>query len=301
MSVTIEILAAGALASIQDAGRPGALRYGVTPSGPMDRGGFAQAAAHLPRAGAAGIEFTTTGGLAFSVSAACCIGFAGGEFGAAVNGQAVSWPGVAELAAGDVVKLVPGASGNYGYVRFERELELPPVMGSVATNSRIGLGGWHGRALVAGDRLPLGPLGAAPAAPVASVVDDGPIRVTWGIHADLFDRATRERLVSRPLQVSSRMDRMGVRLNDPNGIFAGAGNLTLVSEPIVAGDIQILGDGTPIVLMRDHQPTGGYPRIATVISADIDRFAQLRPGTMVQFQPVTVDHAQAILRVGGGL
>jgi allophanate hydrolase len=92
---------------------------------------------------------------------------------------------------------------------------------------------------------------------------------------------------------------MGVRLEDGEGVFAEAGSLSLVSDAIVAGDIQILGDGTPIVLMRDHQPTGGYPRIATVISADLDRFAQLRPGSPVAFVPVTVEHAQALLRGRG--
>jgi allophanate hydrolase subunit 2 len=89
---------------------------------------------------------------------------------------------------------------------------------------------------------------------------------------------------------------MGVRLADERQVFAGASILSLVSDPILPGDIQILGDGTPIVLMRDHQPTGGYPRIGTVVSADLDRFAQLRPGEPVAFAPVSVEHAQRLLR-----
>ena len=92
------------------------------------------------------------------------------------------------------------------------------------------------------------------------------------------------------------MDRMGVRLADDGKVFAGASILSLVSDPILAGDIQILGDGTPIVLMRDHQPTGGYPRIGTVISADLDRFSQMRAGEAVAFEPVSVEHAQRLLR-----
>jgi allophanate hydrolase len=79
---------------------------------------------------------------------------------------------------------------------------------------------------------------------------------------------------------------MGVKLEDPAGIFRDQKRLSLVSDAIVPGDIQILGDGTPIVLMRDHQPTGGYPRIATIVSADLDRFAQMRPGTALSFRPV---------------
>ena len=89
---------------------------------------------------------------------------------------------------------------------------------------------------------------------------------------------------------------MGARLDDAGGVFAAPRRLSLVSDAIVAGDIQILGDGSPIVLLRDHQPTGGYPRIATVISADLDRFVQLRPGTDVRFEPVTVEKAQAAMK-----
>ena len=85
---------------------------------------------------------------------------------------------------------------------------------------------------------------------------------------------------------------MGVRLIDDAGLFHMQRKLNLVSDAIVTGDIQILGDGTPFVLMRDHQPTGGYPRVATVVSADLDRFAQLRPGTEIRFQPVTLEHSR---------
>jgi allophanate hydrolase len=85
-----------------------------------------------------------------------------------------------------------------------------------------------------------------------------------------------------------------VRLDDKHGVFADAHILSLVSDAVVPGDIQILGDGTPIVLMRDHQPTGGYPRIATVISADLDRFAQLRPRDELTFEPITLQKAHQL-------
>jgi allophanate hydrolase len=79
-------------------------------------------------------------------------------------------------------------------------------------------------------------------------------------------------------------------------VFTDAKILSLVSDAVVPGDIQILGDGTPIVLMRDHQPTGGYPRIATVLTDDLDRFAQLRPGSHLRFRPLTVAHAEGLKR-----
>ena len=169
-------------------------------------------------------------------------------------------------------------------------------MGSRATSSIAGIGGFAGRPLQVGDVVPLGatlPRGRDQH-PTQAMIEDGPIRVVWGIQADRFDNAIRQRFVTSDFVVSPQLDRMGERLLDPQRVFAEAKILSLVSDAVVPGDIQILGDGTPIVLMRDHQPTGGYPRIATVVSADLDRFAQLRPGTLIGFEPVTVAHAEGL-------
>lgn len=290
----IRICRAGPLCTLQDEGRFGMLAHGVTASGPMDRGAFRAAGALLEVAGITAIEFTPAG-LALETDEALSVAFAGGAFRVSVNGEPQGWPGLAVLQAGDRLDVTPGPAGNYGYLRFEREIDIPLAMGSRATNLTVGLGGLEGRALRAGDVLRFGERGSPVTAP-ASAAEDGPIRVTWGLHADLFPAAIREAFVTRPFIVSTKLDRMGARLEDREAVFAGTRNLTLVSDAIVAGDIQILGDGTPIVLLRDHQPTGGYPRIATVISADLDRFVQLRPGTAVTFQPVTVARAQGMLR-----
>ena len=262
----LTILRAGPLTTLQDTGRFGMLRHGISASGPMDRGAFAAAGAALPLAGTTGIEFTQ--GLAFEVDGPLTI----------------AMPEVRALKAGDRVELPP-AAGNYGYVRFDREMDIAPVLGSRSTNVTVGLGGYKGRALKAGDRISFGDEGRpAPATPVTP--EDGPLRIIWGLHADLFDTELRERFVTSAFRVTKNLDRMGVRLDDPAGLFRDQQQLGLVSDAIVPGDIQILGDGTPIVLMRDHQPTGGYPRIATIVSADLDRFAQMRPGTALSFRPV---------------
>jgi biotin-dependent carboxylase-like uncharacterized protein len=293
----IVIARAGPLVTLQDAGRFGALGYGISASGPMDVSAFARAGAEL-RGGGTAIEFTRAG-LAFSVESGVRASFAGGAFKLSVNGEPRDWPGLVELAAGDRVEITPGKAGNYGYVRFDREIDVPLVLGSRATNSIARLGGFAGRALKAGDRLSLIAQAAVQVVPVAARAADGPIRVVWGIHADLFSTSVRERFTGGTFIVSRRLDRMGVRLEDDTGVFANNRILSLVSDAIVPGDIQILGDGVPIILMRDHQPTGGYPRIATVIAADLDRFAQLRPGAAVQFAPVTAKHARALLAAGG--
>lgn len=297
MSIRLTIMRAGPLTGIQDAGRFGMLRHGISASGPMDAGAYAQAGA-LAGSGQGGVEFTMAGLEIRLEQGQCRMGYAGGDFVVKRNGRVLDWPGSAVLEVGDVLAITPGQWGNYGYLRFDADIAVPEVMGSMATSSRAGLGGLDGRVLRAGDMIELtGGRGAGTAA--AAVRPEpvtGSIRVVWGLHADMFPQALREQFLATAFTVSSRLDRMGVRLADGAGVFAGLDSLSLVSDAIVPGDIQILGDGTPIVLMRDHQPTGGYPRIATIVSADLDRFAQLRPGSPVAFEPVTVEHAHALLR-----
>ena len=287
----IAITKVGPLTTLQDSGRPGLLAAGVSASGPMDRAGFERAGVWLGGAGSTGIEFTA--GLRFEVEAgSLAMAGDGGDFALTVNGKALAWPARVVLKPDDIVDIRPGACGNWGYLRFGCEIDVAPVLGSRSTNSIAGLG----LTLSTGDKLGFGaeaPRSAAPhPRPFAS--GEGPIRVIWGLHADSFDHLTRARFVDEPFRVSAQMDRMGTRLDDRGGVFRDQRVLSLVSDAIVPGDIQILGDGTPIVLMRDHQPTGGYPRIATVVSADLDRLAQLRPGSEVRFQPVTLKHAMGL-------
>ena len=285
----IALTRAGPLTTLQDAGRFGMLAHGISASGPMDRGAYLAAGAALERAGETAIEFSQ--GLEFEADGDIRFGVAGGDSKLWINGAAAAWTGALTLKSGDRIAIAPGAWGNYGYLRFDREIDVPALLGSRSTNVTVGLGGFKGRALKAGDRLGLGAMGQPVAAAVVPTAE-GPIRVIWGLHADLFDNAVRQRFVEQGFFISTNLDRMGVRLTDPVGVFDEQRKLNLVSDSIVPGDIQILGDGTPIVLMRDHQPTGGYPRIATVVSADFDRFAQLRPGTEVRFRPVTLEHTR---------
>ena len=294
MTAILAITRAGPLATVQDLGRFGMLANGISAAGAMDRAGYL-AAGEAVDAPLGAIEFTRAGLDLVVEQGTCRVGFAGGNFTLRRNGKLLAWPGTTRLSKGDSLTITPGAAGNYGYLRFDGQIDVPILLGSLATSSRAQLGGFSGRALVAGDRIQL--KAAEPELPVAaSRAGAGLIRVIWGLHADLFAPDVRNRFVTSPFTISSRLDRMGVRLGDNEKVFGNSANLSLVSDAIVPGDIQILGDGTPIVLMRDHQPTGGYPRIATVISADFDRFAQLRPGATVAFLPVTVEHAHQLLR-----
>jgi len=303
----VEIVSAAPLTTVQDSGRFGMLAHGVTASGPMDSAGFALAG-HLAGAGTtAGLEFGA-GRLVFRLRGeAIRAGLAGGAFVVKRNGETQPWPCTLTLDDGDEIELVPATHGNFGYVRFSRELDLDPVLSSRSTSLIAALGGYQGRQLAAGDVLDLMPAkdaakdadSAPTAAEPPAQEPDGPIRVIWGLHANRFSNGMRQRFLAEPFRMSPRLDRMGARLEDISGVFRGEEVLSLVSDTVVPGDIQILGDGTPIVLMRDHQPTGGYPRIATVITPDIDRLAQTRPGRQIRFTSVTVTHAHAIARGTG--
>lgn len=302
MSGSITITRAGPLATVQDYGRPGTLVHGISASGPMDRAAFVRGTALAETSATSGIEITQAG-LAFTYAGPdMATAFTGGVFALSIDGEKADWEAVHALHDGAKVDIKPGAAGNYGYVRFAAEIGVPLVMGSRSTNLIVGVGGYEGRSLAAGDTIEL--VGVEPnSAPLLTTVPhtpSQPIRFVWGIHADNFDPLIRNAFVEAQFRVSTRLDRMGVRLEDTTSVFARTQILSLVSDAIVPGDIQILGDGTPIVLMRDHQPTGGYPRIGTVVTADIDRFAQLRPGAEVRFAPVTVAHADA-LRSGRAL
>jgi 5-oxoprolinase (ATP-hydrolysing) subunit C len=295
VSGSVVIDRAGPLVTLQDEGRFGMLSHGIAASGPMDRRAYRRAGL-LASGGTAAIEFTESG-LAFTVEGTRLhAGCDGGDFVLRVNNRKRAWSSALSLKSGDKVDITPGAWGNYGYIRFDQEIDVAPVLGSRSTNSTVALGGFRGRALQAADRLTL--LTVSAQAQIEAIdpatLDETAIYVVWGLHADLFASRVREAFSSNTFHISPRLDRMGVRLDDAGGIFAGTEVLSLVSDAVVPGDIQILGDGTPIVLMRDHQPTGGYPRIATVVSADLDRFAQLRPGTAVGFAPVGLAHASAL-------
>lgn len=292
----ILVTRASPITTIQDQGRPGLLSHGIGASGPMDRRAYAGAAEMAGCTCGAAIEIGPQG-MDFTYSGApMSAGLAGGEFSLALDGQQAPWPAQIDLTDGMAVSIRTGPRGNYAYLRFGAQIDVAPVLGSRATNATVGLGGLEGRGLRGGDRIGLLPLAdVGPEKPERSNgAENDAIRFIWGIHADQFSLEVRAEFIGAGFRILPRMDRMGVWLDDGNGVFAETRSLGLVSNAVVAGDIQILGNGSPIVLMRDHQPTGGYPRIGTVIDVDLDRFAQMRPGKTVRFTPVTVEHAHRL-------
>ncbi len=306
MAATLEILSPGALATVQDLGRIGWRRFGVPRAGALDPALLRIANALVGNAeGAAGIEFFIAGPTLAAVDAPVQLGLAG-DFQVTLqraNGerkQLDAWRSIT-LQAGETLRIGAPRTARGGMVAV-RGLCVPPVLGSAATYTRARLGGQGGRALAAGDKLQVASLplhgGAALAErhlPRPPAADRSPIRVVPGPQAGHFDAATLAAFLAAEYRVSADADRMGLRLQGP-ALAHNARGAEIVSDATVPGSIQVPGNGQPIVLLADGQTAGGYPKIATVVSADLPRLALAPVGAMIRFEAVDVARAETLAR-----
>ncbi|MBY4892666.1 biotin-dependent carboxyltransferase family protein [Rhodobacteraceae bacterium N5(2021)] len=284
---------AGPLVSLQDAGRTNQMRFGVPASGPMDRFGFAAAHAMLGQAAATAIEVSLGGLVLECVDGAVTCAVAGGAF--SLNAQAPGWQALT-VAKGDRLTLRAGTWGSWCYLAFAGSIATEQWLGSSATHTLSGLGGGT---LRAGDTIEIHDAAVRPgregpyACPdIARPVSD--ICVILGPQDHHFAPDAVHTLTASPYRMTDAFDRMGVRLDGPALSLGDA--LSIPSEPILRGSIQVAGDGVPVVLLADHQTTGGYPKIATLLSSDTDRLAQLRAGDTFRFRAVTAAEAVALTR-----
>ncbi len=296
----LEVVDPGLHAAVQDLGRPGLQRAGVAEGGALDPRALHEGAALLGQSpGLAALEMTLKGGTFRAVGGPVRVALTGAPCAATVDGRPVAWHGAFTLDPGATLAVGKAEGGVYAYLHLEGGIDVPKVLHSRATHLRAGFGGLDGREVRAGDLLPAGR--EASTADVASL-DVAPepaidhVRVLWGVHAEEFDAAERARFLATTFRISAKRDRMGVRLDGVEAPFRPARGLTLISDAVVLGDVQVPGDGVPIVLLADRQPTGGYPRIATVITADLPAFAQLPVGAPVRFRAVSPGDAVAALR-----
>lgn len=295
MSAALRLLFAGPGVTVQDGGRHGFLRYGVTGAGPMDPLAHALANRALGNpAGAAAIEISL-GGIELTVEGApVTIALAGGEFQVTLDGQALPPAVVARLEPGARLKVRAGSAGVWCYLAVAGGLHLPDVLGSRATHTRTGMGGLDGRMLQTGDILPVGmAAGEIATGRIVAPLLDRPtesIRVLLGPQDDYFAPDQIATFLAGPWTIGSRSDRMACFLEGPR--LSHKLGFNIPSDGVAMGAIQVPGEGLPIVLMADRQSTGGYPKIATVIGADLGRLAQARPGTCIGFRAVS--HAEAV-------
>lgn len=208
------------------------------------------------------------------------------------------------LRPGARLRLDPPARGATALLGVGGGLDLAPVMDSRSTLLRAGLGGVHGRALVAGDRLrPRHPGGHGEGGLTFSApprAASGPLRVVPGPQDDRFAEAAWEAFTGEAFEVTAQSDRMGMRLAGTALGHAGEGGADIISDGAVPGAIQVPGNGQPIILLADAQTTGGYTKIASVIGADLPRLAQCVPGDALRFAVVSVAEAEAAARQRAG-
>lgn len=305
MNPRLAVITPGMLTTVQDLGRAGHEHMGVPPSGAMDPGALRLANALVGNApGVAALEFTVTGGRLQVLDAACTIAFAGSALlhVAAADGapgrELAAWQSH-RLPAGATLTLGPLQRGMRGYLAVGGGIAVRSVLGSASTLTRAQLGGVDGRALVRGDVLAIGGARApfrrrwVPSRDVARFYRDAPIGVILGPQQDHFSQREISRFLNATYRLAPQSDRMGLRLDGP--AIAHAKGADIITDPIAAGSIQIPGAGQPLIAMNDRQTTGGYPKIATVISADLPRLAQLRPGQPLRFE--AMDPAAAVARL----
>jgi len=292
---------AGPLVTVQDSGRAGNMRYGVSASGPMDRLAYDAANAAMGNpVGATAIEISLGGLMLQCKEGAVTLAIMGGDFVVEHEGQKYgSWT-ILTINKGERLAIRAGKAGSWAYLAFAGALVTEHWLGSQATHSTSGFGGGvvqTGQSLRVSDAAirdnRLGDIERP------DFMADGPIRVVTGPQDQHFSAGSVERLMSEAYQVTDAYDRMGMRLRGP--ILELDGALSIPSEPIVRGSIQVSGNGVPTVLLADHQTTGGYPKIATVISCDTDKLAQFRAGHSFRFTSISSEQAIGGVRTFLGL
>lgn len=282
--------------SVQDIGRLGAQRYGLVPSGAVDRLAMAAANALLGNPlFAATIELGPLNSAFTAKGGAVRVSVTGATRPADISGQQVNTNTTITLADGESLNIGVARSGTFGYLAIEGGLRGEPMFGSLAVNARAGLGSPYPRPLQAGDELQV----AVASSTSEKRIDlpapvEGPIRVVMGPQDDEFDAANKDLFLGSEWRISATSDRMGYRLEGPAIKHLHGHNI--VSDGTVNGSIQVPGMGQPIVLMPDRGTTGGYPKIATVISTDLGRFGQTQPGRGFRFKAISMAEAQAEYR-----
>lgn len=291
------VRAVGPMVSIQDTGRLGHLRYGVCASGPMDRFAYACAvAAVLSEHDSAVIEISLGGLVLECVSGEITIALAGACFSVSLNNQTLSSWCVATLGPGDVLTVRAGDWGSFSYLGFAGQLQCESWLNSSATHTLSGFGGGslhQGQELVIDSTAVLGDReGSLPIPEIAQPVHR--LQVVKGPQDKYFTEKSIDDFFNTTYTLSAAYDRMGVQLDGQQLRMHDA--LSIPSEPVLRGSVQVSGDGSPTILLADHQTTGGYPKIATLVSTDADRLVQLRSGQSVKFISIRPDEAVQITR-----
>jgi len=304
---TIQVQAPGLLTTVQDLGRQGFGPLGVSPSGAADpislRLGNRLVGNHE---GAAGLEMTLLGGT-FIFPQGAIVALTGSDFGATLDNVSFDLGTSVEVRPSQTIRLGPTNSGARCYLCVQGGISVKPFLGSASTHILSGLGGFEGRPLRKGDVVRIGsstdPFRRRTIAPAVSehLSRRKVLRVTAGPQGDWFSESSLRSFYASTYRVGEQSNRMGLRLE--SGLEQGLERASvlrrtaseMITEGVSLGAIQVPTGGSPIILFVEQQTTGGYPKIANVISADLHRVGQLRPRDEIRFEQVTFDTARSLL------
>jgi biotin-dependent carboxylase-like uncharacterized protein len=305
MKASFHVLNPGLMTTIQDLGRSGFHNLGIGTSGALDP--VALRLANLlvgNEPGTGGLEALYLGPALEVDAESVRISFVGAatieirKHRAASSGRRIDPMRSVLARRGEVVRIGSVTAGAALYIGVEGGFDIEPILGSVSTNIRGGIGGWQARALISGERLPLlqGRASDRAEAHAGNIVLEAPrrIRVIPGPQADHFNNAELTKFFANEYTVQAGSDRVGMRLQGEP--IRHARGFNIASDATAPGSIQVPGTGQPIVLMADRQTIGGYPKIATVISADLPALGRLSIGRKIGFEAVTVETALALRR-----
>lgn len=292
----IKVLKPGLQTSVQDLGRTGHQQYGISPSGAMDTYSLQMANILVGNTlGEAGLE-TTILGPRLEAMTHVSIAICGGNLKPMVNNQEVPMWRCFVLKKGDILSFCKRENGARTYIGFAGGIDVPLVLGSKSTFINGAIGGLEGRQLEQGDILHGSPFVRRNRFLHKDLKPEYKasleIRVILGPHLEKFPLHAIQQFLSGEYTISPQSNRMGYRLEGPE--LSHIGGADIISDAIPAGGIQVPSNGQPIILMAERQTTGGYARIATVISVDLPILAQATPGTKLRFVKITVEEAQKL-------
>ena len=299
----IEVRAPGLLTTVQGLGREGFGPMGVSPSGAADAVALRIGNRLVGNTeGAAGLEMTLLGGT-FEFSESAVVALTGSDFGAMLDNAAVEMWSSVEIRAGQTLRVGTTRGGARCYLCVRGGIEVKLFLGSASTHLLSGLGGFEGRALRKGDLLRVGTAGGAfrtfqkrmlAARAKEKLPARKALRVTAGPQSGWFPEAAQKSFYEGIYRLAEESNRMGLRLEGPPiSTRSSGGGGEMISEGVSLGAVQIPASGLPIILFVEQQTTGGYPKIANVISADLSSLGQLRPRDEVRFEQVEMDTARA--------
>lgn len=288
----------GLLSTIQDQGRYGYQSTGISPSGVLDYKSAILANQLVGNEPDEGVIEMTLSGMTFRVLKDTIIALAGASMEFTINGEKYPIGRSIPLAKGDLVKLGQVREGLRTYLAVAGGFKLKKVLGSHSTHLRTAMGGYKGRALEKGDKLPYNGDNKTYSPLVVkkeATLTDSTIRIVPGPNYDDLTDESKKALVNQPYTITRNSDRMGIRL-DGHALETTDGVHDILSEPTQLGNIQVPKNGLPIVLLNDRQTTGGYKRMASVAKVDLPKLVQLGPNERIQFKMIDLKIASELYR-----